>query len=98
LEKIHYANQDAIKCFTTNTNDTALHCYTLSIKTIQEINHNKLQEAIDFLTEKHDDALITKNTSGFYPIHLAAKQNLSINFLFKLAVQQPMSIIPNNNI
>jgi len=48
---------------------------------------------VQFLVEKHPDALCTPNIMGMLPFHVAAVHQAPLNVLFYLACQDPEALL-----
>jgi len=89
---------DIVQVITQDTGDTSLHCYSSS--TYAALNapnsHRERQQrflAMQFLAEKHPDALRKLNRMGMLPFHVAAVHQAPLDVLFYLACRNPEALL-----
>jgi len=91
---------------TTHTHELPLHCYLSSIVTESEetawksfwdyqfyCGNDAYLSAVQFLVEKHPDALNCTNRMGWLPVHVAALRGASLDVLYYLVCQNPVALL-----
>jgi len=86
---------EVIKLITMDTGDTLLHCYLSSAALSALTSHRKKQcfSTVQFLLEKHPDALRATNRMGWLPFHMAAVHQAPLEVLFYLVCQNPEALL-----
>ncbi len=91
---------DVVLVITMDTGDTSLHCYLSASHTLNAASHGQRQQyflAIQFLVEKHPDALHSINKRGMLPFQMAAICQAPLDVLFYLACQNPGALLHGNS-
>jgi len=89
---------DIVQEITTYTGDTSLHCYALSTFAAPNAPDSDKQRqqrylAMQFLVERHPDAVRKMNRKGMLPFHVAAVHQAPLDVLFYLACQNTEALL-----
>jgi len=90
-----------ISARTSHTHEMPLHCFLSSTGTKgrETATDDQLEDcedidlsALQYLVEKHPDALTCTNRMGWLPFHLAALHDLDLDVVFYLICQNPLAL------
>jgi len=80
-----------VSTYTKDTHASPLHYYLASNNT-SGVSRDSYFSAVQFLVEKHPDALHCMNHMGLLPFHVAAINDADLDVLFYLACQKPEAL------